>query len=167
MDYLAEYERWLASDALTAEERAELESIRGNDEAIKDRFFAPLSFGTAGLRGVLGTGLYRMNRFTVGAATQGLANLILQNGEAAMKRGVSIAYDSRHMSPEFAQLAASILSANGIAYTVRTENLQGSSAFGGRSRGRSGSFGIDPNYSYEYHIYVHKSDYENALRLIR
>ena len=57
----------------------------------------------------------------------------------------------------------SVLSANGIAYTVRTENLQGSSAFGGRS----GSFGVDPNYSYEYHIYVHKNDYENALRLIR
>lgn len=61
----------------------------------------------------------------------------------------------------------SVLSANGIAYTVRTENLQGSSALGGRSRGSSGSFGIDPNYSYEYHIYVHKNDYENALRLIR
>ena len=61
----------------------------------------------------------------------------------------------------------SILSANGIAYTVRTEKLQGSSALGGRSRGSNGSFGIDPNYSYEYHIYVHKNDYENALRLIR
>ena len=62
----------------------------------------------------------------------------------------------------------SVLSANGIAYTVRTENLQGSSAFGGRSRReRRGSFGVDPNYSYEYHIYVHKNDYENALRLIR
>ena len=121
MDYLAEYERWLASDALTADERAELEAIRGDDEAIKDRFFAPLSFGTAGLRGVLGTGLYRMNRFTVGAATQGLANLILQNGEEAMKRGVSIAYDSRHMSPEFAQLAASILSANGIQVLLYDE----------------------------------------------
>ena len=121
MDYLAEYERWLASDALTADERAELEAIRGDDEAIKDRFFAPLSFGTAGLRGVLGAGLYRMNRFTVGAATQGLANLILQNGEEAMKRGVSIAYDSRHMSPEFAQLAASILSANGIQVLLYDE----------------------------------------------
>ena len=61
----------------------------------------------------------------------------------------------------------SVLSANGIAYTVRTENLQGSSALGGRSRGSSGSFGIVQNYSYEYHIYVHKNDYENALRLIR
>lgn len=68
----SEYERWLSSDALTAEERAELEAIRGNEEQIKDRFFAPLSFGTAGLRGVLGTGLYRMNRFTVGAATRAL-----------------------------------------------------------------------------------------------
>ena len=61
----------------------------------------------------------------------------------------------------------SVLSANGIAYTVRTENLQGSSALSSRSRGRNGSFGIDPNYSYEYHIYVHENDYENALRLIR
>ena len=121
MDYVAEFERWLASDALTADERAELEAIRGDDEAIKDRFFAPLSFGTAGLRGILGTGLYRMNRFTVGAATQGLANLILQYGEDAMKRGVSIAYDSRHMSPEFAQLAASILSANGIQVLLYDE----------------------------------------------
>ena len=121
MDYVAEFERWLASDALNADERAELEAIRGDDEAIKDRFFAPLSFGTAGLRGILGTGLYRMNRFTVGAATQGLANLILQYGEAAMKRGVSIAYDSRHMSPEFAQLAASILSANGIQVLLYDE----------------------------------------------
>ena len=57
MDFLAEYERWLASDALTAEEHAELEAIRGDEEQIKERFFAPLSFGTAGLRGILGTGL--------------------------------------------------------------------------------------------------------------
>ncbi len=113
-DFMAEYERWLSSDALTAEERAELEAIHGNDEEIKDRFFAPLSFGTAGLRGVLGAGLYRMNRFTVGAATQGLANLIKGNGAEAMARGVAIAYDSRHFSPEFAQQAACILAANGI-----------------------------------------------------
>lgn len=121
MDYKKEYERWLASDALTADERAELEAIRGDDEAIKDRFFAPLSFGTAGLRGVLGTGLYRMNRFTVGAATQGLANLIVQNGSQAMQRGVAIAYDSRHFSPEFAKLAACILAANGIQVKLYDE----------------------------------------------
>lgn len=121
MNYMAEYERWLASSALTDEERAELEAIRGNEDAIKDRFFAPLSFGTAGLRGVLGTGLYRMNRFTVGAATQGLANLIVQNGAEACARGVAIACDSRHFSPEFAQLAACILAANGITVKLYDE----------------------------------------------
>lgn len=121
MNYMAEYERWLASSALSEEECAELEAIRGDEDAIKDRFFAPLSFGTAGLRGILGTGLYRMNRFTVGAATQGLANLIVQNGADAMKRGVAIAYDSRHFSPEFAQLAASILAANGIQVKLYDE----------------------------------------------
>lgn len=121
MNYMAEYERWLASPALSEEECAELEAIGGDEDAIKDRFFAPLSFGTAGLRGILGTGLYRMNRFTVGAATQGLANLIVQNGADAMKRGVAIAYDSRHFSPEFAQLAASILAANGIQVKLYDE----------------------------------------------
>ncbi len=121
MNYMAEYERWLASPALTDKERAELEAIRGNEDAIKDRFFAPLSFGTAGLRGVLGVGLYRMNRFTVGAATQGLANLIVQNGPQACERGVAIAYDSRHFSPEFAQLAACILAANGIKVKLYDE----------------------------------------------
>ena len=121
MDYMAEYERWLASPALTDKERAELEAIRGDEDAIKDRFFAPLSFGTAGLRGVLGVGLYRMNRFTVGAATQGLANLIVQNGPQACERGVAIAYDSRHFSPEFAQLAACILAANGIKVKLYDE----------------------------------------------
>lgn len=121
MNYMAEYERWLASPALTADERAELEAIRSDEDAIKDRFFAPLSFGTAGLRGVLGVGLYRMNRFTVGAATQGLANLIVQNGSEASARGVAIAYDSRHFSPEFAQLAACILAANGISVKLYDE----------------------------------------------
>lgn len=121
MNYMAEYERWLAFPALTADERAELEAIRGDEDAIKDRFFAPLSFGTAGLRGVLGVGLYRMNRFTVGAATQGLANLIVQNGPEACARGVAIAYDSRHFSPEFAQLAACILAANGISVKLYDE----------------------------------------------
>ena len=80
MDYVKEYERWLAAPGLAADERAELEAIKGNNSEIESRFFAPLSFGTAGLRGVLGVGLYRMNRFTVGAATQGLSNLILSNG---------------------------------------------------------------------------------------
>ncbi|MDE7035519.1 MAG: phospho-sugar mutase, partial [Eubacteriales bacterium] len=121
MDYVKEYERWLAAPGLAADERAELEAIKGNNGEIESRFFAPLSFGTAGLRGVLGVGLYRMNRFTVGAATQGLANLILSNGEKACKRGVAIAYDSRHMSPEFARLCACILAENGIQVRLYDE----------------------------------------------
>lgn len=114
MDYMSEYQRWLAQPALTEEERAELKAIENDKEEIENRFFAPLSFGTAGLRGVLGVGVNRMNRFTVGQATQGLANLICSNGDKAKERGVAIAYDSRHFSPEFAQQAACILAASGI-----------------------------------------------------
>ena len=76
MGYMEEYRKWMESPALTAEEHAELAALEGNEKEIQERFFAPLSFGTAGLRGTMGIGLYKMNRFTVGAATQGLANLI-------------------------------------------------------------------------------------------
>ena len=114
MDYMSEYSRWLSRPELTAEERAELTAIKDNQEEIESRFFAPLSFGTAGLRGVLGVGLYRMNRFTVGQATQGLANLVVAGGKKQMERGVAIAFDSRHCSPEFAQQSACILAASGI-----------------------------------------------------
>ncbi|MDY3710878.1 MAG: phospho-sugar mutase [Agathobaculum sp.] len=114
MDYMSEYKKWLAQPALTDAERAELQAVEGNEEEIESRFFAPLSFGTAGLRGVLGVGLNRMNRFTVGQAAQGIANLIVSSGQAAMERGVAIGYDSRHFSPEFARQSACILAANGI-----------------------------------------------------
>ncbi len=80
MDYMSEYKRWLDCSALSADEHAELAAVADNQEEIESRFFAPLSFGTAGLRGVLGVGLNRMNRFTVGQAAQGLANLIVSNG---------------------------------------------------------------------------------------
>ena len=76
MGYMEEYRKWMDSPALSAEEHAELAAIENDEKEIQDRFYAPLSFGTAGLRGILGVGLYRMNRFTVGAVTQGLANLI-------------------------------------------------------------------------------------------
>ena len=114
MDFMAEYKHWLESGALSAEEHAELQSVADDKEEIESRFYAPLSFGTAGLRGVLGVGLNRMNRFTVGQAAQGLAKLIVSNGQEAMDRGVAIAYDSRHFSPEFAKQSACILAANGI-----------------------------------------------------
>lgn len=114
MDYRAEYEKWLASPALTEEERAELTQIRGDDAAIKDRFFAPLAFGTAGLRGVMGAGLNRMNVHIVRHTTQALANLVLREGADAVKAGVAVCYDSRNHSREYAHEAARVLAANGI-----------------------------------------------------
>lgn len=114
MGYMEEYRKWMESPALSEAEHAELAALEGNEKEIQERFFAPLSFGTAGLRGTLGVGLYKMNRFTVGAATQGLANLIKEYGPRAMQRGVAIACDSRIQSDEFSHLAASILAANGI-----------------------------------------------------
>ncbi len=111
-DYCAEYSKWLASNALSDAERDELISIQ-NDESKKALLFsAPLSFGTAGLRGIMQTGLNAMNRHTVAHATQGLAALILKEGRA--KDGVAIAYDSRNNSALFAKTAACVLAGNGI-----------------------------------------------------
>jgi len=112
--YMTEYRRWLASGALTADQRAELEAIANDEKEIESRFYMSLQFGTAGLRGVLGMGTNRMNLYTVGQATQGLAQLIVSRGQAAMDAGVAISYDCRHMSPEFAEDAACVLAANGI-----------------------------------------------------
>ncbi len=114
MDYRAEYERWLASPVLSDAERAELCAIRDDEQEIRDRFWAPLSFGTAGLRGVLGMGTNRMNLYTVRQATQGLAVLIAGLGQEACERGVAVCYDCRHMSREFAHAAACVLAAAGI-----------------------------------------------------
>ena len=112
MDYMKMYEEWLSNPCFDADTKAELESIRGNDPEIKERFYQELEFGTAGLRGVIGAGTNRMNLYTVRKATQGLANYVLKQG--AEKKGVAIAYDSRRMSPEFAREAALCLAANGI-----------------------------------------------------
>ena len=114
MDYLDRYEAWLDSPALTPEERAELEAIRDDEAEIKDRFHAPLAFGTAGLRGVMGAGLNRMNIRIVRHTTQAMANLVLGEGEAAARAGVAVCYDSRNNSEEFARQAASVLAANGV-----------------------------------------------------
>jgi len=107
------YRQWLDDPNIDEDTRAELVSISGNAAEIEDRFYQDLEFGTAGLRGVIGAGTNRMNRYTVARATRGLANYInAQKGGA--ERGVAIAYDSRHMSPEFADIAASVLNAAGI-----------------------------------------------------
>ena len=111
-EYVKRYEEWCTNPYFDAETRAELKAIADNDGEIKERFYKDLEFGTAGLRGVIGAGTNRMNIYTVRKATQGLANYIIKAGAKA--RGVAIAYDSRRMSPEFADEAALCLAANGI-----------------------------------------------------
>ena len=112
MDYKKTYEAWLSNPYFDADTKKELESIAGDENEIKERFYADLEFGTAGLRGIIGAGTNRMNVYTVRKATQGLANYIIkQNGQ---KKGVAIAFDSRRMSPEFADESALCLAANGI-----------------------------------------------------
>ena len=86
MDYMREYEKWLASPALTPEEHAELESIRGDEKEIRERFYGPLEFGTAGLRGTMKAGLHQMNVHVIRWATQGFANVICAEGEEAKRR---------------------------------------------------------------------------------
>jgi len=117
--YREEYEFWLNDDYFDADTKAELKGIAGDDKEIEDRFYRELEFGTGGLRGVIGAGTNRMNIYTVRKATQGLANYIIMKG--GQDRGVAIAYDSRRMSPEFADEAALCLNANGIVAYVFDE----------------------------------------------
>ena len=114
MDYMREYEKWLASPALTPEEHAELESIRGDEKEIRERFYGPLEFGTAGLRGTMKVGLHQMNVHVIRWATQGFANVICAEGEEAKRRGVALCMDCRNHSMEFARAAAEVCAANGI-----------------------------------------------------
>ena len=111
-DYMKIYEEWLGNPYFDQETKEELKAIQGNEEEIKERFYMDLEFGTAGLRGIIGAGINRMNIYVVRRATQGLANYIIKQGGAA--KGEAIAYDSRRMSPEFADEAARTLAANGI-----------------------------------------------------
>ena len=112
MNYKELYEEWLSNTCFDDETKAELKAISDDENEIKERFYQELEFGTAGLRGIIGAGVNRMNVYTVRKATQGLANYILKGGGA--DKGVAIAYDSRRMSPEFADVAALCLNANGI-----------------------------------------------------
>ena len=112
MNYKEEYQRWCEDSSFDEETKKELLSIKDDEEEIKDRFYKELEFGTAGLRGVIGMGTNRMNKYTVGKATQGLANYILEQG--TQDKGVAISYDSRRMSDEFSLQTALILNANGI-----------------------------------------------------
>lgn len=111
-DYRKAYEEWLSNPYFDEATKAELKAIEHDDNEIKERFYTELEFGTAGLRGIIGAGTNRMNQYVVQKATQGLANYIIQAGGQA--KGVAVAYDSRRMSPEFADFAALTLAANGI-----------------------------------------------------
>ena len=110
--YQEKYEEWCNNPIFDEETKAELEKMKDNEAEKEDSFYKDLEFGTAGLRGVVGIGTNRMNKYTVGKASQGLAKYIVKMG--GQERGVAIAYDSRHMSTEFSELAALILNANGI-----------------------------------------------------
>ena len=117
--YIEKYNEWKNNEFFDNETKEELKRIEGNDKEIEDRFYKDLEFGTAGLRGVIGVGSNRMNKYTVGKATQGLANFILKEG--TKDKGVAISYDSRHMSKEFSQETALCLNANGIKTYVFEE----------------------------------------------
>ena len=112
MNYKDQYQFWLEDDYFDAKTKEELKAIANDEKEIEDRFYRELEFGTGGLRGVIGAGTNRMNLYTVRKATQGLANYILKMG--TQDKGISIAYDSRFMSPEFADEAALCMAANGI-----------------------------------------------------
>ena len=120
-NYLEEYKKWCESPDFDKETKKELSEIKDNEKEIEDRFYKELEFGTAGLRGVIGAGTNRMNKYTVGKATQGLANYIKEQG--TQDKGVAISYDSRRMSKEFSLQTALILNANGIK-TYLFENLR-------------------------------------------
>ena len=111
---MKEYEKWLASPALSQEEHAELESIRSDPKEIESRFYGPLEFGTAGLRGTMAVGLHNMNIHVIRWATQGFADVISAEGEEGKRRGVAICMDCRNHSMEFARAAAEVCAANGI-----------------------------------------------------
>ena len=114
MDFMKEYEKWLSSPALSQDERAELEAIRSDPKEIEARFYGPLEFGTAGLRGTMYTGVHNMNIHVIRWATQGFADVICAEGEEGKRRGVAICMDCRNHSMEFARAAAEVCAANGI-----------------------------------------------------
>ena len=118
MDYQKEYRKWLDSGVLTAAEQAELEAIAGDDREIESRFYGPLEFGTAGLRGTMAMGLHHMNIYVVRHATQAFANVICAEGEQAREKGVAVCMDCRNHGMEFARAAAEVCAGNGIKVRI-------------------------------------------------
>ena len=118
MDCMSEYKKWLESPALSEDEKAELRGIGSDAKEIESRFYGPLEFGTAGLRGTMKVGLHQMNIHVVRHATQGFADIIAREGDDAKKKGVAICMDCRNHSMEFAKAAAGVMAANGIKVRI-------------------------------------------------
>ena len=118
MNYMEEYQHWLDSPSLSNAEWQELNAISGDEKEIESRFFAPLEFGTAGLRGIMGVGLNRMNVHVIRHATQGFASVIKAEGAEATEKGTAICYDCRNNSDLFAREAASVMAGNGIKVRI-------------------------------------------------
>ena len=114
MSYMEKYNEWLTYEGLDNDLRKQLLDISSDEKEIEDRFYQELEFGTAGLRGKLGAGTNRMNKYVIARATQALANVIKKEGQEAMDRGVAFAHDCRIFSPEFAEIAALVMASNGI-----------------------------------------------------
>ena len=118
MTYKEVYQKWLGSSALSEAEKEELRSIANDEKEIESRFFAPLEFGTAGLRGTMCVGLHQMNIHVIRHATQAFAEVILAEGGDAAQRGIAICFDCRHHSDEFAREAAAVMAGNGIKVRI-------------------------------------------------
>ncbi len=121
MNYKDRYREWLNNSYFDQKTKMELLAIENDEAEIEDRFYQDLKFGTAGLRGKIGAGTNRMNKYTVSLATQGLADVIKDYGQEAMERGVAISHDVRHKSDEFARITASVLAANGIKVFIHED----------------------------------------------
>ena len=164
-NYRKAYEEWLEDPYFDEATKEELRGIAEDEGEIRERFYTELEFGTAGLRGIIGAGTNRMNQYVVQRATQGLANYILSLGRK--DRGVAIAYDSRHMSPEFADFAALCLAANGIkAYVFESLRPTPELSFAVRMLGCTAGINITASHNPpEYNGY--KVYWRTALRLLR
>ncbi len=123
MNYLDKYQQWLDSDFIDAETKSELLAIKDNDAEIKDRFYRDLEFGTAGLRGKMGAGLNRMNKYVISRVAQALANVIINHGSEAKEKGVAISYDVRYGSSDYAKITAGVLAAHQIKSYIYSEMM--------------------------------------------
>lgn len=160
-DYKKIYERWLSSSVVDEQTKQELRAIADNEKEIEERFYRELAFGTAGMRGILGAGINRMNIYTVRRATQGVAKYVNSEGAEAAKRGVLIGYDTRHGSREFAEESAKVLVANGIhVYLFDTVHSVPEVSFGIRELGTAAGIMITASHNpKEYNGYkVYGSD---------